>query len=143
MNSDGKFYNNSYSLITKNPFNIKGFDNYTGDLQQIYIDIRNKELLEDRLYLGHIIIKNENYVDKFFLKQIVKNNKLKDNNFFAFDYNHDGIHSDCSIDESIIFCSSFVLPFYIFNYRTSNSLYGDILSRRLKMYKLETLKDLA
>lgn len=140
MNSQELFFNNRYSVICNQDLDIEGFDFYSGDLQKIYLQIKNKELIEDRLYRGHIIVNSKDIeINKVFLYSIL-NHSLTDKNFYAFDIIHDGVDSICSIDDSIVFCSSWALPFYIFNYRTNNTLYGDIFARRLGMYKLKNLK---
>ena len=135
-NSLERYFNNKFSIITKQGYSIEGFDSFYGDMQKAYLDIRKKELQEDRLYLGHIIIKdNEIEVNEELLKRIISNT-LSEKSFYAYDILHDGVDSVCNINDKIIFCSSWTLPFYIFNYRTNNTLYGDIFARRLEMYKL-------
>ena len=135
-NSLERYFNNKFSIITKQSYSIEGFDSFYGDMQKAYLDIRKKELQEDRLYLGHIIIKdNEIEVNEELLKRIISNT-LSEKSFYAYDILHDGVDSVCNINDKIIFCSSWTLPFYIFNYRTNNTLYGDIFARRLEMYKL-------
>ena len=135
-NSLERYFNNKFSIITKQSYSIEGFDSFYGDMQKAYLDIRKKELQEDRLYLGHIIIKdNEIEVNEELLKRITSNT-LSEKSFYAYDILHDGVDSVCNINDKIIFCSSWTLPFYIFNYRTNNTLYGDIFARRLEMYKL-------
>ena len=135
-NSLERYFNNKFSIITKQGYSIEGFDSFYGDMQKAYLDIRKKELQEDRLYLGHIIIKdNEIEVNEELLKRITSNT-LSEKSFYAYDILHDGVDSVCNINDKIIFCSSWTLPFYIFNYRTNNTLYGDIFARRLEMYKL-------
>lgn len=132
-----RYFNNKYSLITKQSCNIEGFDSFYGDIQKAYLNIRKKELEEDKLYLGHIIINSKEIeVNKELLSKIT-NNSLSDKSFYAYDILHDGVDSVCNINDDIVFCSSWTLPFYVFNYRTSNTLYGDIFARRLDMYKLE------
>ena len=143
MNSNETFFNNKYSVICKKDYNIEGFDFYTEDLQKVYFDIRKKELKEDRLYRGHIIFNDLDIkINKILLDNLVKDNILTPKNFFAYDILHDGVDSVCNIDTKVVFCSSWVLPFYAFNFRTNNTLYGDIFARRLEMYKLQPLKDL-
>ena len=135
-NSLERYFNNKFSIITKQSYSIEGFDSFYGDMQKAYLDIRKKELQEDRLYLGHIIIKdNEIEVNEELLKENIINT-LSEKSFYAYDILHDGVDSVCNINDKIIFCSSWTLPFYIFNYRTNNTLYGDIFARRLEMYKL-------
>ena len=132
-----KYFNNKYSLISIQNYDVEGFDSFYGDIQKAYLDIRKKELEEDKLYLGHIIINDKEIkVNKELLEKITSNT-LSDKSFYAYDILHDGVDSICNINDNIVFCSSWTLPFYVFNYRTSNTLYGDIFARRLDMYKLK------
>ena len=82
-NSLERYFNNKFSIITKQSYSIEGFDSFYGDMQKAYLDIRKKELQEDRLYLGHIIIKdNEIEVNEELLKRITSNT-LSEKSFYA------------------------------------------------------------
>ena len=137
MNND--FYNGKYTLIVPQqtyeiltPSNV---DLYIGDISKSYFDIKKKELNEDFFYNGHIIyndlelLKTINY-DKFFEKNI--NEKA----LFVKNVVHNGSSKYCLINDSIMFCNGFVLPFVANVKRTRNSLYGSCHTNRIKIKEL-------
>ena len=94
-----------------------------------------------------IFIKN-NYLQKDASKELysIYNNKkefdnldtdkifslpLDDNLIYVNGVNYSHIHTECNIDDSIIYCGSFVLWFLANHHRNNQSLFADIRSHRI------------
>lgn len=146
MNSN--FYNGKYTLIVPEltyeidtPSNVDLYigrrptEYVTRDISKIYFEIMKKQLDEDFFYNGHIIcndlelLKNMNY-DNFYEKNV--NEKA----LFVRNVVHSGSSKYCKIDDSIMFCNGFVLPFVANVKRTKNSLYGSCHTNRIKIKEL-------
>ena len=56
---------------------------------------------------------------------------LDDNLIYVNDVNYSHSHLECSIDDSIIYCGSFVLWFLGNHHRNNQSLFADIRSHRI------------
>ena len=134
---NNNFYNGKYTLICEDPTGIDipfNFDIYTGDPKSVYLDIKKYELNKDEVYSGHLIVNNKERLQLIDLLSMEKY-KLTPNNVFFSNVFHDGVDSQCGVDDSLILCSSWVLPFIANQYRTSNSLYGDMATHRVHMEK--------
>ena len=107
---------------------------YIGDPKSVYLDIKEYELNKDETYSGHLIVKYKERLHSIDLLNIEKY-KLTPNNVFFSNVFHDGIDSKCGVDDSLILCSSWVLPFIANQHRTTNSLYGDMTTHRVHMEK--------
>ena len=141
--SKDDFYNGNYSIITKEKLESKytGFVNVFGEDKKTLKIISDSELYSDKQYNGHIVWNIPRKDPSLeLLSSIVSSNKLTHNNIFCYDIHHDGVDSKCYIDYTILFCSSWVLPFVLNNNRTSNSLYGDIAARRVNIQQLKYKK---
>ena len=135
MNND--FYNSKYTISgdidnIDIPFN---FDVYQGDYNSVYMQIKEYELNNDEYYNGHLIVKDKNKLKNINLDNI-KQYKLTPNNVYFCKVVHDGIDSACTVNDGLILCSSWVLPFIANEYRTTNSLYGDMACHRIEMKEL-------
>tara|TARA_R100001591_G_scaffold43644_1_gene54759 strand:- start:55 stop:498 length:444 start_codon:yes stop_codon:yes gene_type:complete len=138
---NNNFYNDKYTLITKDPTGIDipfNFDVYKGDPKSVYLDIKTYELNKDEVYSGHLIVNDKKSLSIIDLLSIEKY-KLTPNNIYFTNVFHDGVDSKCNVDDSLILCSSWVLPFISNEHRTTNSLYGDMMCHRVHMEKF--LKD--
>lgn len=134
------FYNNRYTIIAKKNLGIDFGDEvdvYYGDIQKQAYKIKKYELDNDQFYSGHIIINSPKVFKKLIKEKRsllpITRKVLNLNNCFVNSVNHSGVHSECSIDDSIIFCSSWVLPILAENKRTQNSLYGDLFVHRIQI----------
>lgn len=136
---NNSFYNGKYTLIVPQqtyeittPANV---DLYVGDISKVYFEIKKKELNNDFFYNGHIIyndlelLKNINYT-RFYDKQV--NEKA----LYVKNVVHSGAAQECLINDSIMFCNGFVLPFVANAKRTKNSLYGSCWTNRIKVKEL-------
>ena len=54
-----------------------------------------------------------------------------DNIIYVNNVNYSHIHTECNIDDSIIYCGSFVLWFLGNHHRNNQSLFADIRSHRI------------
>ncbi len=143
----------TYSIILKNNISLddslalrelwtetETYEFFEGDIQQRYLDIRNNELREDKLYEGHIIINNTEGVTANLIKGITELNKLTPKNIFFNGVLHHGVDSLCQVDDSIVYCSSWVLPILLHNHRVGNSLYGELAAKRIEINRLQVYR---
>ncbi len=116
------------------------YEFFEGDIQQRYLDIRNNELRSDKLYDGHIIINNPEGITADLIKGITDINVLTPNNIFFNGVLHHGVDSLCQVDDSIVYCSSWVLPIVLHNYRVGNPLYGELAAKRIELNRLKVYR---
>lgn len=132
-------HNSTYTILSPSPINNlpEGFVPYIGDFKSSLVTIQKKELISNKLHLGHFIIyKPEEF--SYNLNTLIRLNLLTPKNLFVESVKHTGVDKECTIDTNIIFCSSWVLPIILNTYRTVNTLYGNCMARRLKINKLQT-----
>ena len=90
--------------------------------------IRKQELDNDEVFSGNLVLKknfeNLDY-DKIFSLP------LDDNIIYVNDVNYSHIHTECSIDDSIVYCGSFVLWILGNNHRIPQNLFAAIRSHRI------------
>ena len=139
------FYNSKYTVITNKPLKIDSekFINFHGNLVEAGFKAKSYEINNDTFFSGNIIINNLKKFNKDNsltlenkLDYIVRKNILTKKNIFLTDVFHDGIDSKCFVNDNLIYCSSWVLPYVTNSERTNNNLYGDLISRRIKIEKI-------
>ena len=111
------YYNGKYNIIKPNM-----------SLKDEAFKIRKQELDNDEVFSGNLILKKEfdNLdTDKIFSLP------LDDNLIYVNSINYSHIHTECNIDDSIIYCGSFVLWFLANHHRNNQSLFADIRSHRI------------
>tara|TARA_E500000318_G_scaffold112057_1_gene133758 strand:+ start:14072 stop:14488 length:417 start_codon:yes stop_codon:yes gene_type:complete len=134
MNID--FYNKKYTIISKKNIEVDGYDTYNYTLTQACNIIKRHELVNDTFYSGHIII---NKFKKDLFNKLIENigdYKLNRNSCWFSEVVHSGVDNECSVDSSMILCSSWVLPFIAENSRSKNNLYGDCMAHRINPLSL-------
>lgn len=132
MNNE-PLYNRTFTLITEKEYSKSNkVYNFFGEESKILFDIQNYQINNDVFFNGHIIVKDINLIETINLETFF-NFKIEKNNIFTTKVVHDGVDSECFIDDSILICSSWVLPYVLNTSRTNNTLYGDIISHRIKI----------
>ena len=111
------YYNGKYNIIKPNM-----------SLVDETFKIRKQELDNDEVFSGNLVLKkdfeNLDY-DKIFSLP------LDDNIIYVNDVNYSHINTECSIDDSIVYCGSFVLWILGNNHRLPQNLFADIRSHRI------------
>ena len=111
------YYNGKYNIIKPNM-----------SLADETFKIRKQELDNDEVFSGNLVLKknfeNLDY-DKIFSLP------LDDNIIYVNSVNYSHIHTECSIDDSIAYCGSFVLWILGNNHRLPQNLFADIRSHRI------------
>lgn len=136
-----KFFNGKYTVIFKEEISYdfgSEFEFHTGNMYQSYLNIKKTEIDTELLYNGHFII-NTTSIDllkRFNFKAIYESFPLTENNIYLPRIVHHGANSKCSATEEIVFCSSWVLPFYFNLSRSNNSLYANMIRHRIHMQTL-------
>ena len=111
------YYNGKYNIIKPNM-----------SLVDETFKIRKQELDNDEVFSGNLVLnkdfENLDYDRIFSLP-------LDDNIIYVNDVNYSHIHTGCSIDDSIVYCGSFVLWILGNNHRLPQNLFADIRSHRI------------
>lgn len=130
-----RFYNGKYTLIVNDtptyyvPDNIEVL---VGTLQSSYSKILDKQLNKDTFYNGHIINLHNTLID---IPDILKNSLTRSNIFFK-SVTH---YPNENVDPSLIFCSSWVLPFICDTELNGKELYSKCYVHRLDILELKTI----
>lgn len=126
-------YSDKYTVITPSKIEaIEGYKNFYGEYSKVLLDIEKHQLFNDQYFKGHLIINDLELVKSVNFKSI-KNYKLNYNNIYTTKVTHDGVDSECLVEDGILICSGWVLPFILNNCRTNNTLYGDLIAHRIKI----------
>jgi len=111
------YYNGKHNIIKPNV-----------SLKDEAFRIRKQELDNDEVFSGNLILRKEfdnlDY-DKIFSLP------LDDNLIYVNDVNYSHNHTECSIDDSIVYCGSFVLWLLGNHHRNKQTLFADIRSHRI------------
>ena len=95
--------------------------------------IRKQELDYDEVFSGNLILKREfDNLDKDKIFSL----PLDDNLIYVNGVNYSHHHSECEIDDSIIYCGSFVLWLLGNQHRTPQNLFGQMRQHRIKVKKI-------
>lgn len=135
------FYNGKHTLILPDaklltdleiPDNV---DIFIGSLEKVSFDIKKKEINNDIFYDGHLII-NKKDVTKNINYKFIFNKNIEDNVIYVKKVIHSGNWTECFINDDIMYCNGFVLPFVANWKRTDNSLYASCWTNRIKIKEL-------
>ena len=113
------YYNNKFNVITPEM-----------SLQDEAFRIKQQELDNDEVFSGNLILKKDfdNLdKDKIFLLP------LDDNTIYVNDVKYSSHWDKCEIDDSIVYCGSFVLWLLGNQHRTPQNLFGQMRQHRIKV----------
>jgi hypothetical protein len=116
------YYNGKYNIITKDM-----------DLVKEVFRIKRQELDNDEVFSGNLILnkKFDNLdKDKIFLLP------LNENTIYVNNIKYSSNWKECEIDDSIIYCGSFVLWLLGNQHRTPQNLFGQMRQHRIKVKKI-------
>ena len=116
------YYNGKYNIITKDM-----------DLVKEVFRIKRQELDNDEVFSGNLILNKEfdNLdKDKIFLLP------LNENTIYVNNIKYSSNWKECEIDDSIIYCGSFVLWLLGNQHRTPQNLFGQMRQHRIKVKKI-------
>ena len=116
------YYNGKYNIITKDM-----------DLVKEVFRIKRQELDNDEVFSGNLILnkKFDNLdKDKIFLLP------LNENTIYVNNIKYSANWKECEIDDSIIYCGSFVLWLLGNQHRTPQNLFGQMRQHRIKVKKI-------
>lgn len=129
------FYNNKITLIVPSKIGIElptYVDLYVGKIEECYVKIKKYELDNDEFYNGHLILTNTSLIRQINFEQLLKINN-NSNILFTRNINHSGVAIKCTLDETLMFCNSFVFSIVANSNRTENNVYGDCISHRIQL----------
>jgi len=116
------YYNGKYNIITKDM-----------DLVKEVFRIKRQELDNDEVFSGNLILnkKFDNLdKDKIFLLP------LNENTIYVNNIKYSSNWKECEIDDSIVYCGSFVLWLLGNQHRTPQNLFGQMRQHRIKVKKI-------
>ena len=121
------YYNNKFNVITPEM-----------SLQDEAFRIKQQELDNDEVFSGNLILKKQfdNLdKDKIFLLP------LDDNTIYVNDVKYSSHWDKCEIDDSIVYCGSFVLWLLGNQHRTPQNLFGQMRQHRIKVKNIWEMLD--
>ena len=113
------YYNEKYNIITPDM-----------DLVKEVFRIKKQELDNDEVFSGNLILNKEFdnlNTDKIFSLS------LDENTIYVSDIKYSANWKECEIDDSIIYCGSFVLWLLGNQHRTPQNLFGQMRQHRIKV----------
>ena len=133
------YLNNKYNVIYHggDEFPIKtpkGTILYFGDLHDTAYEIKKYELEKDEVFSGYLIIKKQSVLDEYNLEDIFKL-PLDDNSIYVNNYVNSPHARNCSVDDSILYCGSFVF-WMLSNFRNKYSLYANLRKHQILLKKV-------
>jgi hypothetical protein len=132
---NNNFYNGKLTLILpeKTKLDLPSYvDLYIGSMEECCVNIKRYELDNDEFYNGHIILNEFLIFDIINFEQIL-NIDIESNILFTRKIHHSGHNQKCNLDETLMFCNSFVLSIVANSSRTNNNIYGDCISHRIQL----------
>jgi hypothetical protein len=148
-------YSNKVAIIFPSPPGItlpERFDVYTGTIDECTLNIKKTELINDALYSGVLIINDLSHLDSTLeyiraeknvekvLTELVEDTELTLSNIFFTKIVHSGVDSECTVEDKLVYCSTWTLPFYSYIKRAGNTLYANCIRHRVQM--VEFLKSI-
>ncbi len=116
------YYNNKFNIITPEM-----------SLQKEAFRIKKHELDNDEVFSGNLILKKDfDNLDKDKIFSL----PLDDNTIYVNDVKYSSHLQECEIDDSIIYCGSFVLWLLGNQQRTTQNLFGQMRQQRIKVKKI-------
>ena len=111
------YYNGKYNIITPDM-----------DLAKEIFRIKKQELDNDEVFSGNLIINKEfDNLDKDKIFTL----PLDENTIYVNNVNYSANWQECKIDDSIIYCGSFVLWLLGNQHRTPQNLFGQMRQHRV------------
>lgn len=147
---NNSLYSANFAIIIPEVFNLnvdEDFTVFSGNMDKCTLDLKKYEFKHDKLFKGVFVINDLNFLTntvEYFLNgknisktllDIGKSYMLTENNIYFTDIFHHGIDSKCYVEDKIVLCSTWVLPFYSYIRRANNSLYANCMRHRVKMVK--------
>jgi len=114
-----KYFNGKYNIITSDM-----------DLVKEVFRIKKDELDNDTVYSGNLILNKE--FDNLDMDKIFSL-PLDDNMIYVNSVNYSPISQECTTDDGIVYCGSFVLWLLGNQHRTSQNLFGQMFAHRIKI----------
>ena len=116
------YYNGKYNTITPDM-----------DLIKETFRIKKHELDNDEVFSGNLILKKDfDNLDKDKIFSL----PLDDNTIYVNDVKYSSHWQECEIDDSIVYCGSFVLWLLGNQHRTPQNLFGQMRQHRIKIKKI-------
>ena len=116
------YYNNKFNIITPEM-----------SLQKEAFRIKKHELDNDEVFSGNLILKKDfDNLDKDKIFSL----PLDDNTIYVNDVKYSSHWQKCKIDDSIVYCGSFVLWLLGNQQRTTQNLFGQMRQHRIKVKKI-------
>ena len=116
------YYNNKFNTITPEM-----------SLQKEAFRIKKHELDNDEVFSGNLILRKDfDNLDKDKIFSL----PLDDNTIYVNDVKYSSHWNECEIDDSIVYCGSFVLWLLGNQHRTSQNLFGQMRQHRIKVKKI-------
>tara|TARA_R100000234_G_scaffold83347_1_gene52798 strand:- start:3522 stop:3896 length:375 start_codon:yes stop_codon:yes gene_type:complete len=111
------YYNGKYNIITTDM-----------DLVKEVFRIKRQELDNDEVFSGNLILnKKFDNLDKDKIFSL----PLDENTIYVNDVNYSANWKECEIDDSIVYCGSFVLWLLGNHHRTPQNLFGQMRQHRV------------
>lgn len=134
-----KFYSNRYTLICKEEVDMSRLPQlelFKGESNLVCHEIKKYELDNDMFFSGHFILNDTTYFNRLvnLVEDVLSKEYIPKRNVIVPYVHHHGVDKKCYIDNYYLYCSSWALPFIVGTDRSSNTLYGNILRHRLKIY---------
>ena len=111
------YYNGKYNIITSDM-----------DLVKEVFRIKKQELDNDEVFSGNLILNKE--FDKLDTEKILSL-PLDENTIYVNDVKYSANWKECEIDDSIVYCGSFVLWLLGNQHRTPQNLFGQMRQHRI------------
>ena len=116
------YYNGKYNIITTDM-----------DLVKEVFRIKRQELDNDEVFSGNLILnKKFDNLDKDKIFSL----PLDENTIYVNDVNYPANWKECEIDDSIVYCGSFVLWLLGNQHRSPVNLFGQMRQHRIKVKKI-------
>ena len=116
------YYNGKYNTITPDM-----------DLVKEVFRIKRQELDNDEVFSGNLILNKE--FDKLDTEKIFPL-PLDENTIYVNDVKYSANWKECEIDDSIVYCGSFVLWLLGNQHRSPVNLFGQMRQHRIKVKKI-------
>jgi hypothetical protein len=116
------YYNGKYNTITPDM-----------DLVKEVFRIKRQELDNDEVFSGNLILNKE--FDKLDTEKIFSL-PLDENTIYVNDVKYSANWKECEIDDSIVYCGSFVLWLLGNQHRSPVNLFGQMRQHRIKVKKI-------
>ena len=116
------YYNGKYNIITTDM-----------DLVKEVFRIKRQDLDNDEVFSGNLILnKKFDNLDKDKIFSL----PLDENTIYVNDVNYSANWKECEIDDSIVYCGSFVLWLLGNQHRSPVNLFGQMRQHRIKVKKI-------